>query len=310
MKNIVLFFLASIFLCSCEDKIAIDLAAAESQLAVDGAMLYYDSMDVKEPLVGYQPNIVRLTMTNGYDNGKSLVVSNATVTITDITDATVETLVYTEDGKYATTSMVGQIGHTYKLTIEHEGNTYTATDRINRVCVSNFVVVKYPKAEFGRAPGFYLLLTSIDLPGVGDYYRIKTFKNGILFNRPGDITVAYDAGVQSTTISDNVNFAFPIAVFGVNPRTGVIDEETNGDKSTFVEGDRAKIQIESISRDAINFYSLLQNELTNEGLFARPAVNVPTNISNVNPNGKKPVGWFTTSAISAKELVVGEAMIK
>jgi hypothetical protein len=309
MKNIILIFVVSLVLYACQDKIAIDVKPGASQLAVDGSMICYDSMKVINPLIGYQPNIVRLTMTNGYDDGKSPVVSNATVTIADITDAIEETLVYTEDGKYATTTMVGKVGHSYKLTIVHDGNTYTATDKINRVCVSNFIIIKYPKAEFGRAPGFYLFLTSVDLLGVGDYYRIKTFKNDLLFNRPGDITVAYDAGVQSTTISDNVPFAFPIAVFGVNPRTGVIDKASSSDESTFIEGDRAKVQIESLSKNAIDFYARLKSELTNEGLFARPAVNVPTNIININPNGTKPVGWFTTTAISAKEMVVSDSIV-
>jgi hypothetical protein len=39
--------------------------------------------------------------------------------------------------------------------------------------------------------------------------------------------------------------------------------------------------------------------MTNEGLFATPATNVPTNIVNKNKNSKvKAVGWFGAASVS------------
>lgn len=305
MKHLIYLLFTVLIFTSCEDKININLPAADSQLAVDGKVFAYFYTDFIKPLSGYQPSKIRLTLTNGYSDGKAPVVDNAIVSLTDTNTKFTEQLIYVGDGYYATMSMVGEVGHGYLLKIEYNGNTYVSFDFINRVPILDSIEVENrPDSRFGRAPGYYLNLLTKDLAGKGDYYRIKTYKNGILFNRPSDINIAYDAGFGGGTLIDDSKFVFPIAIQATNPFTGEVDEKSKGDKSSFIAGDTARIEILSISRQTIAFYALLRQQLTNEGLFASPSVNVPSNIINVNPDGPKAVGWFSASAVSGKDVLI------
>ena len=268
-------------------------------------------------------------MTNGYDQGTNTKITDALVTMFDITDlrvddvnssinATLNTALFDTlktlagnklnhkgDGIYESNSMKGQVNHIYALTIEHNGNTYYSLDTLKRVPkLDSIAVVNRDKPLYGRAPGFFIELLAKDLVGKGDYYRIKTYKNGLLFNRPADINLAFDGGFSPTSNNDATKFVFPIANLAVNPRTDVADEASRGDKSSFVAGDIARIEIWSLSLASIFFYNQLKNELTNEGLFARPPANLPCNIINSNPIGPKAVGWFSASAVSGKDVVI------
>lgn len=305
MKNILYFLTALVFLTACEDKVNIKVPAGESQLAVDAKLFTYVNTSFLKPLKTYEPNYVKLSLTNGYDDGPTPIVDNAEVYIREGFSGIEEKLFYEGNGKYVTTSLRGNVDSLYFLRIEYNGNTYLSGDKINRVItVDSIEVNNVTTTENGRAPGFFLKLVAKDLQGPGDYYRIKTYKNSILFNSPNNITLAYDAGFGSGSPVDNLEFIFPIAVIAVNPRTGVTDEATRGDKSTFVAGDTARIEIWSISAPTILFYDAMRRELTNEGLFARPAVNLPCNIYNKNPAGPKAVGWFSVSAVSGKDVII------
>jgi hypothetical protein len=73
----------------------------------------------------------------------------------------------------------------------------------------------------------------------------------------------------------------------------------------YVEKDKIKVELWSISEDQFNFYSQARLELNNAGLFSRPAANIPTNIKNVNPASRlQGAGWFGVSAVSSLETVV------
>lgn len=329
MKNIIKLFFLTIIISSCEDKIKLELPPEASQLAVEARILSYEYADFIVPNTGYVPATVKLSMTNGYDQGANPQVTDALVTMFDITDLkiadinssinatlntalfdTLKTLAGTKlnhkgDGIYESNSIQGKVNRVYALIIEHSGNTYYSLDTLKRVPkLDSIAVVNRDKPLFGRAPGYFIELLAKDLEGKGDYYRIKTYKNGWLFNRPNDINLAFDGGFSPTSNNDATKFVFPIANLAVNPRTDISDESSNGDKSTFVAGDIARIEIWSLSLPSIFFYNQLKNELTNEGLFARPPANLPCNIINANADGPKAVGWFSASAISGRDVVI------
>jgi hypothetical protein len=62
----------------------------------------------------------------------------------------------------------------------------------------------------------------------------------------------------------------------------------------------------SITRDAFLFYSELQQQIFNGGLFANPPANVRTNVFNKNPGGPRAVGWFGGAGVSSKEVIIKE----
>ncbi len=97
------------------------------------------------------------------------------------------------------------------------------------------------------------------------------------------MNLAYDAAFGPG--SDNVAFIPPI-VFFLSPER-------------FNLGEKIRIECWSIGLPAYYFLTLAQIQMTNEGLFATPPTNVPTNITNVNKDSKvKAVGWFGAASVS------------
>ena len=70
-------------------------------------------------------------------------------------------------------------------------------------------------------------------------------------------------------------------------------------------GDHYRIQQSSISEEAYEFFFQLQNQTAFIGsLFDSPPAALNGNIVNLDPSGKKALGYFGVSAVSEKELVV------
>jgi hypothetical protein len=73
----------------------------------------------------------------------------------------------------------------------------------------------------------------------------------------------------------------------------------------YLDKDKIRVEIWSITEDEFNFYSQARLELNNAGLFSRPAANIPTNIKNLNASSKlQGAGWFGVSAVSSFETIV------
>jgi hypothetical protein len=84
----------------------------------------------------------------------------------------------------------------------------------------------------------------------------------------------------------------PPIIFNLSPRRLNLD-------------DKVKIECWSIGLPAYYFLTLAQIQMTNEGLFATPPANVPTNITNKNKESKvKAVGWFGAASVSRITQVV------
>ena len=121
-KYIALLFVAAFF-ASCEEVIDVDLNTAAPRLVIDASINWIKGTD------GSQQTI-RLTTTTGYYQSEVPVVSGATVFVTNSTGTVFN---FTEElgtGNYNCTDFLPQIGETYVLTVLHDGQTYTATDKL------------------------------------------------------------------------------------------------------------------------------------------------------------------------------------
>ena len=85
----------------------------------------------------------------------------------------------------------------------------------------------------------------------------------------------------------------------INPN----DKDAN-DKSVspYVPGDSIYVEINSITVAAFDYLHEVSIQTDRPGgfseLFARPIANVSTNIVNVNPTGKKALGFFNVAAVT------------
>lgn len=271
-------------MASCEDVIQVKLDKGNPILTIDA---FVNDMRT--------PQKVRLTYTDNYFSQKTNEpVTGATVMIKDIHSGKVFNFVDHNNGDYLFTLPTAdtfKVGHRYQLTVTHQGTNYTATSLLNRTTIVDSIDAKYEKAgAFGGQEGYKCAFLGLDSTGpVSDYYWIKSYRNGVFFNRGGDINIAWNGA--SGEESDGLFFIPPIA-FGITPNDEV-----------FKKWDVCRVEIHSINEETYNFLTQVLTQTTNFGLFATTPENVKSNITSSNDKTRV-VGWFCMSSVSFKEKTV------
>ncbi|MGM9511682.1 DUF4249 domain-containing protein [Larkinella sp. GY13] len=275
MKNkqflLVVIPLIIFVLTGCEDIISLKVTDSEPQLVIDG--LITDQQG---------PYTVRLSTTAPYfANRATPPVEKARVILTDERGST-EMLTEKQPGLYKTAEFQGRIGGNYTLSVQVAGETYTARTAINRVPDIDSIGTVFRPETDDRDAGYFLTFYGPELPGNSDQYRIKVFRNDTLLNNPElDLFFFTDDFIDGQYLNGLELSAGP-----------------------FQKGDRARVEIHSITSETYRFLVELQRQLRNDGLFASPAENVSTNITNTNTNGKPATGWFGGSAVRSKTIQI------
>ncbi len=283
----------SILMMSCEDTIYPKLEQASPVFSVDAWLNNKPGQQV-----------IVLTKSQPYfDNTIPPGVSGATVTVTDDKGKMHS---FQEDDKkpgyYLWTpkgnEVFGTVGTKYQLSIQVTGEVFTSSSRMGRVPPIDSIVFQTDKRTGSTDSVTRGEFWATDPKGVGDAYWIRTYKNGVLLNKPSEINVAYDASFSAGGETDGVNFITPIRR-GINSR----DTDENGKAvSPIVSGDSLNVQIYSLTVAAFDHLNQVKIQTDRPGgfqeLFSTPLANVTTNITNAKSNGSKAVGFFNVSAVS------------
>lgn len=296
MKKLhTLFIPAIVALTSCETTVFPDLPMAEPQLVVDAWV------NNKE-----EPQWIKLSRTQPYfQNTLPPPVSGALVRI-DGSDGS--EFLFTESdtlaGSYVWVPAPGQslgvTGVVYTLTVQADGETFTATTRMGRVPAVDSITFRVERGNQFIDDLYLAEFWAVDPTGFGDTYWIRAWKNGILLNKPSEIVLAYDAGLSRGGRLDGVPFIAPIRR-GINP----FDQDAQGRfLSPYLPGDSVYVEIHSLSEASFDFLTQVALQTNRPGgfaeLFATPLSNVTTNIVNVNPSGKEALGFFNVAAVSGR----------
>lgn len=262
MKNIFLIIITiSLALFGCKKKIKLDLNTEENKrLIVDAQFSTFA-----------QEHEVKLQLSsNYYSTDQSVLVSGATVSVSDGTN----TFVYSETspGVYKTLPTAAAIPEKeYTLTINYNGKTYTAKDYCDEAPILDTVLTEIIYEDNNTdIAGVELKISTQEKAGGRDFYAWKIYVNGELRNGEVSEQIAIDG--------DN----YPDGVY-FNERTiTFIDEVNAGDTIKVAQHAISKFTYESIQ--AI----LFQTEFRG-GIFDSPPANVPTNMS------EGAMGIFTVS---------------
>jgi hypothetical protein len=286
MKTLKLFFvlLTVISFTSCEDVIQVKLDEGDPIVTIDA---FINDMQLQQK--------VRLTYTDGYFSQKpNEPIIGATVTLKDLTTGVDYIFNDNNNGDYVwTPTDTLRVGHNYELTVTHQGNVYKSTSRMNRTSQVDSIISEFKEGGGLAAtePGYDMAFLGFDIPGdTVDYYWIKSYRNGVFFNKGGDINICADAAFGAG--ADGFPFITPIAQ-GITPF---------GER--FNKFDVCRVEIHSINLETYNFLTQVQTQTTNSGLFATSPENVKTNIKNTTSDKTKVVGWFCMSAVGFRERVV------
>ncbi|MGI9541670.1 MAG: DUF4249 family protein, partial [Cyclobacteriaceae bacterium] len=190
----------------------------------------------------------------------------------------------------------------YQLEVVTNEQTYRAFSQLKRVPELDSVFFRFePDDLFFPEDSYLAEFWARDPAGAGDTYWIKTYKNGLLLNKPIEINIAYDAGFSEGGNFDGTIFIQPIRA-GVNP----IDEDENDEILPPYElGDSIYVEIHSINRQAFTYLNEVTLQTDRQGgfaeLFATPISNVNTNLFNQDATKKNDVvGFFNVAAVSGK----------
>ena len=289
LSHSIIFSLLVLALVSCQDVIQIDVPQGPTQLSVDGRITNQATAQT-----------IRLSESAPYfDNSPAKPVLGATVSVTDERGKVFSFKDLKNNGYYvwqpaSARDTLGRIGGVYSLLIKSGSDEYVAKTKINRVpkidSVTYFAEKPPVAPQNGPKEGYIAEFFGRDPVGEGDCYWIKSAKNSKLFSKADQIQLAYDAGFSPGAATDGLRFILPI-------RRSISRE-------LFSEKDTVKVELHSITLENYFFLFQVQQESQNGGIFATPPANIPTNVINRNPNGRKAVGFFGGSAVSLFQTVV------
>ncbi len=294
-----IFYLLTIsFFVACEDVIDLKTPDVEPILSVEG-------------IITNQPGTQKIKLTYSQkllSKAEYLPYLGAKVVVTDNNNKIYEFVDKNNNGIYLwepknTIDTMGKIGNTYTLSIEKGIEKYTAKTEMKRVPKVDSIQYKFgkderpkPAGDLSPKEGYETRFYVNDFKGFGDCYKVTVFKNNIPFASADNLILVYDAFLNKGNLdktdpeNDGLMFILPIR---------------RSASEFYLEGDKIKVEIKSITEPHFDFYTQLRTELNNAGLFAPPPARIPTNIKNIATNPNKDVaGWFGASAISTYERTI------
>ncbi|MBL7851446.1 MAG: DUF4249 domain-containing protein [Cyclobacteriaceae bacterium] len=289
---LLLIFASSLFY-SCEDVIDPTLQSADPVVVVDAWI---------NNLPGAQT--ITLTWTQPYFESQiPPAITGATVSVSDDQGKNflfIENV--TKPGHYEWSPSGAdtlRVGGKYWLTVITDSDTFQAQSYMGRVPAIDSITYEEDENIATGDPIVRAEFWATDPVGTGDAYWIRSFKNGVPLLKPGEINIAFDAGVSIGGPTDGVMFVAP-----VRRRINAVDRDEDDQLLSPIEnGDSMHVQIHSLTVAAFTYLNEVSIQTNRPGgfaeLFATPLANVSTNILNLNTNGRKAVGFFNVSAVSA-----------
>ncbi len=274
----------SVTFTSCEDAIDLDLGKPVDQLVIDA--IIDQTTDTQ---------FIRVTKSIAYlDNGNYNGVQLDTVGILDTSTNTFHVFNYKGDGWYyfVPAPNTFKIGNTYQLIARDGANTYFSQSTLNApTSIDSLTVVFEELGKFGAGKGNYITLWAKDKPGKGDYYWFKLYRNDSLQAKASDIKIAIDNAFNTDGNGDGDLFIIPI--------------RENFTTRPYLPGETARIEILTIPQELYIFLNLVTTQLNNQGLFAVPPTNIPSNIVCINNPNKKLLGFFSmVGKVSSNKLLI------
>ena len=189
----------------CEDPIEVTLDEAPALVTVD-AWLADDQNNTQ----------IRLTLSQTYfDSARVQGIDEASVTVTSSDGNIYNFESEAGTGNYnlpdnGSLFFTEPVGTTYNLDVILNGVSYTATTTKNAVPPIDSIQQELRINEPFIEDGVYCNFFATDLPGVGDTYWIKTFKDGEFLNEAVEINIAFDSAFGPGAEVDNLVFIQPI----------------------------------------------------------------------------------------------------
>jgi hypothetical protein len=247
---------------ACKKVVRVDLVDVTPKIVIEGNITD-----------GPGPYRVLLSQTVNFSaNNTFPPVTGATVTITDSNSGKTEQLIEADSGVYLSLALTGLPMHTYKLVVVASGQQYTASStmplpvRLDSVTLEGNVTLNN-KVEINAVVSFQ------DPPGITNYYQ---------FTEAVDGRVIPDIFVFDDRLSDG----------------RYIQEPLFNDSSYLQVGDTLEVTMNCVDQNTYDYFYLLANVVSSNGLQSATPVNPTSNISN------GALGYFSAHTTTADKLLI------
>jgi len=282
MKKIIVLFIGVLGIVACERIVDLEIPSGEPKVVVEGQITS-----------ALEPWSIRLTSSKPYfDQGELTFITDAAVLITG-TDGSNVTLNYTDSGYYESLSPQQCVpGETYTLTIDYDGEKYTASEEAPLAYPIDTIASYYLPEDNGFIEkGYYVFIQGKERPEQGDYYLFNAYRNDTLQEDFGALLDSDEFGSVSFL---NENFDI----------YNILEELSLGKTPrpfpfTVEPGDTIKVEQLAISEQFFNYIFDTGAQLGRSGTpFDPPPANPNNNVSN------GALGYFSVVHLEEAQIVV------
>ncbi|MCH7403536.1 DUF4249 family protein [Belliella kenyensis] len=275
MKRIFIAIFIAICFSSCQEEVVLDLNTLEP-------------IPVIEAIWTNVPNFNQVTITTSreyYDDSPNEVIEDAQVSVRNLQTGRSANFIYNEQLKkyLPSNNQIGQIGQEYELSVIIKDKAYVSKGVLLAPPILDSITYEFKDQRVFRDEGYYITLFG-DIPFDKDnYYRLRVVKNDTLLNRRSDYLLFDDTfGTQI------LNRGFELGGF------------------TFAAGDRVRLELFRLNKNAYDYLSQLVSLLFNDGgLFSPPPQNPVSNIFPLEHDGNV-LGYFMVSPYIGASVLIEE----
>ncbi len=257
--RIQLFFLYSILILlfsSCEKELDIKYHEIDPILVIEGNLTQKGAE-------------VSLTFTTPMNDPINLTrLTDATVSITDLSTGLIENLIPNDDGLFCSITP-GIVGHQYELHVEHDGSRYSSgTVMLPSVEISN-IELKWIKMPYDDVATIKISVRE-NFSNPDNYVWVRLYRNG----------EPYSWYLASTAMAVNGKVDLTVMLSRKNT-----DEED--EKSVLYDGDIIDVTATLLDKKFGYYLEALSNDSNGEPQF----------------EGDKALGYFLASEVDEKEII-------
>lgn len=283
MKRILI-ILPLLAIIACQEKIDLTLPLTDQRLVVEGRI---EKVKDRES----QWHQITLSKTGAYfDSDETPRVNDASVSVSD-GDGTRHEFNIIEDhsGTYVNTTMVGEVGQTYTLTIEWQGERYEAVETLTAVVALDTAYQKYAEATTFDDEGIRLAIDFTDPADQENFYFWEVLSNG-------ENTIVASPGNKFDIIATD-EFLDGQKISGYSP---------NGEK-IFEAGEIATVRHIGISSAMYDYLYLIMVQTGQGSTFGdTPPALIKGNIQNLTQPDNYALGYFSAVEVHEATLLIEE----
>lgn len=273
LSRILIAILIAVLLSSCTDVVDVEVQSSQSRLTIEA------SLDWEKGTLGNEQTIKLSSSTDYYDTSTNTSVTGASVKVANDNSGAEFLFTDQKNGNYTTSSFVPVVNQSYTLTVDYNGEIFTATETL-------MPVVDISELSQSTEEGFSDDVLEVNIAFEDpveeeNYYLIKLKERGDLL-------------VELFDVDDEFTNGNEIKLFYEK------EEDTDTNTMEFEQGDIVDVELLGISEAYYDFIGILIAQNEDSGPFGTTPVALKGNCINVTTPNNYAYGYFRLTQVVKK----------